>query len=277
MRLDFTRTQNLHEPKIAYDSIGDIAIIKIPSNQIHRKKTIAKRVMKKNNHIKTVLNQVSSVKGTFRLRKLEYVLGEAKTTTIYKEYGCCFNVDLASVFFTPRLSYDRRRIVDLVSYDETILNMFAGVGCYSILIAKHRPVKRVFSIDLNPKAVELLKDNILMNRVPDKVIAIEGDAQDVISSRLKQSCNRVLMPLPELAYEYLEFGIQALDGGKGIIHYYDVIFAKKGEDPIKRLIHSITPKLKTLTYVYRINNSRIVRMVGPRGYQIVLDIDIIKS
>ena len=275
--MTFTRTQQLQEPKISYDSIGDIAIIKIPPHQIVRKKTIAERVMKKNNHIKTVLNQISSVAGTFRLRKVEHVLGEPKTTTIYKEYGCWFKVDVASVFFTPRLSYDRQRIVNLVSCDEIVLNMFAGVGCYSILIAKHRPVKRVFSIDLNPKAVELMKENILMNRVADKVIAIEGDAQDVISTRLKQSCNRVLMPLPELAYEYLEFAIQALEGNKGTIHYYDIVFVKKGEDPVERLIRRIKPKLKKLTYVFRIDNSRIIRMVGPRAYQIVCDIHIAKS
>jgi tRNA (guanine37-N1)-methyltransferase len=259
----------------SFDVVGDIAIIRIPPQLNHKRHIVAKALMKTNSSIKTVLNQVSEISGPYRLRRLSYLLGEEKTTTIHREHGCCFKVDLASVYFSPRLSFERKRIANLVSSSETIINMFAGVGCYSILIAKHRPIKRVFSIDLNPKAVELMKENAQLNRVADKVTVIEGDAQDVISTRLKQSCNRVLMPLPEKAFEYLESAIQALKESKGMIHYYDVIFTEKGEDPIEKLKQRIEPKLQKLTSAFKIYSSRVVRMVGPRWYQIVLDIHIL--
>ncbi len=267
----------MQDVRTSFDVIGNIAIIKVPVKLRHRKIIIAWAVMQTNSSIKTVLNQISEVSGSFRLRGLEYLIGEKKTKTIYQECGCRFKVDLASVYFSPRLSFERKRIANLVDHGETIVNMFAGVGCYSIMIAKHRPVKHVFSIDLNPRAVELMKDNVQLNRVADKVTVLEGDAQDIISKRLKQSCDRVLMPLPELAYEYLESAIQALTGGKGTIHYYDVIFADKSEDPVEKLIQRIKPKLQELISTFKISNSRVVRMVGPRWYQIVLDIYITKG
>jgi tRNA (guanine37-N1)-methyltransferase len=260
----------------SFDVVGDIAIIKVPEKLQHRKLVIAQAVMKTNSNIKTVLNQTSPVSGSFRLRELEHLFGEEKTETIYQEYGCCFKVDLASAYFSPRLSFERMRITNLVNQGETIVNMFAGVGCYSIMIAKHRPIKQVLSIDLNPKAVELMKENVQLNRVEDKVVVIEGDAREVISSQLNQSCNRVLMPLPEKAYEYLESAIQALKEDNGIIHYYDVVFAQKSKDPAQKLTQRIVPKLQTITSSYTIDSSRIVRMVGPRLYQIVLDIQITK-
>lgn len=266
----------MRDVRTSFDVIGDIAIIRAPLKLRHRRHIIAQAVMKTNSNIKTVLNQVSAVSGSFRLRGLEYLLGEEKTRTVYQEYRCRFKVDLATVYFSPRLSFERMRIANLINYGETILNMFAGVGCYSIIIAKHRPIKHVFSIDLNPEAVELMKENVQLNRVADKVTVIEGDAQDIISTQLKQSCNRVLMPLPEKAFEYLESAIEALEKGKGIIHFYDVIFANKSEDPIEKLIQRIEPKLQELSSAFTIHSSRVVRMVGPRWYQIVLDIHIIK-
>ena len=273
---EFLSPNEVQEVSGSFDVIGNIAIIKVPEKLQHRKLDIAQAVMKTNSNIKTVLNQIGPVSGVFRLRELEHLLGEDRTTTIHREHGCRFKVDLASVYFSPRLSFERMRIVNLVGPGETVLNMFAGVGCYSIMIAKHRSIKRVLSIDLNPSAIELMKKNILLNHVADKVAVIEGDAQDIISSHLKQSSNRVLMPLPKLAYEYLEPAIQALTSGGGNIHYYDFIFAESYEDPIEKLISHIEPRLKVLTSSFEIYNSRVVRMVGPRYYQIVLDINVTK-
>ena len=117
----------MRDVRTSFDVVGDIAIIKVPEKLQHRKLVIAQAVMKTNSNIKTVLNQTSPVSGSFRLRELEHLFGEEKTETIYQEYGCCFKVDLASAYFSPRLSFERMRITNLVSHGETIVNMFAGV------------------------------------------------------------------------------------------------------------------------------------------------------
>ncbi|MFN4133286.1 MAG: class I SAM-dependent methyltransferase [Candidatus Hadarchaeales archaeon] len=120
----------------AFDLVGDIAILKIPEALLPKKKEIGRALMEVHPHVKTVLNQTTPVSGKFRTRELEVIAGETRTVTIYRENGCLFKVDLAAAYFSPRLSTERMRIAKEVKSGETVANLFAGVGCYSIVIAK---------------------------------------------------------------------------------------------------------------------------------------------
>jgi tRNA (guanine37-N1)-methyltransferase len=152
--------------------------------------------------------------------------------------------------------------------------MFAGVGCFSIAIAKHSKAKKVYSIDINPHAVQYMRLNTALNKVEEIVEPIEGDSKEVIASRLRNVADRVLMPLPEKAYEYLDYAIMALKPAGGIIHYYDFEWAGKNENPIMKVIDKVSRKLKDLNLDFNFSFARIVRTVGPRWYQVVLDIFI---
>ncbi len=265
-----------HVPN-SYDVVGDIAIVRIPEVILHRSRLIAEVIMNRDKHVRTVLRQSGPVEGEYRLRNLEYIVGERRMETIHREYGCIFKVDLKSCYFSPRLSYERIRIAKLVNPDETIVNMFAGVGCFSILIAKHRRVKKIYSIDINPSAVHYHIENNRLNRVEDVIEVIEGDAKDVINERLRGKADRVLMPLPERAYHYIEYAILSLKEGGGWIHYYDFEHAAKGEDPIEKVKSKVDRKLTSLKCNFELANARIVRDVGPRWHQVALDIKIGKK
>ena len=105
---------------------------------------MAHAIMQTHRNVKTVLRQVGAVSGTFRLRQLEWVAGERKTETLYKEFGCFFKVDLQQCYFSPRLSFERMRVANTVRPNESIVNMFAGVGTFSILIAKYGRAETVY-------------------------------------------------------------------------------------------------------------------------------------
>jgi len=257
----------------SYDVVGDIAVLRIPKTLEHRSKIMAEAVMQINKHVKTVLHQVSPVSGDLRLRKLEWIAGEKKTETVHREAGCIFKVDLEQCYFSPRLSHERMRIARIVKPGEVIVNMFAGVGCYSIIIAKHVKAEKVYSIDINPVAVQYMQENIKLNKLEGIVEPIEGDSEDIIKNRLLDIADRVLMPLPERAYEYLECANLALKSSGGWIHYYDFEHAGKDEDPIEKTKKRVSEKLLRLNIRFDIPSSRIVRAVGPRWYQIVLDIN----
>lgn len=259
----------------SFDIVGDIAIIKVPLAIDNRKKIIAKAVMVANKHVKTVLNQISPVRGRFRLRKLEHIFGERRTETLYKEYGCIFRVDLSKVYFSPRLSYERMRLARLVKPKEVVINMFAGVGCFSIMIAKHSETSKVYSIDINPKAVQLMRENISLNKVVGRVETILGDAREVIEPKLKDKADRVLMPLPAKSYEYLDTALIALRSTGGFIHYYDFIHTKKGERPVEGIIKRVKKRLSGLRISFEVISSRVVRTVGPNWYQVVLDMKVL--
>jgi tRNA (guanine37-N1)-methyltransferase len=266
--------EELEKVSKSFDVVGDIAILRVPPALESRKGLIAEAVMAENKSVKTVLHQLSPVAGVFRTRTLEHVAGERKTETLHREYGCVFKVDLAEVYFSPRLSFERMRVGTLVGRGETVVNMFAGVGCFSIIIAKHSPARKVYSIDLNPAAVQLMQENIVLNRLRRRVEAICGDAREVVAERFLNAVDRVVMPLPEKAYEYLDIAVKALHESQGVIHYYDFIHAGRGENPIEKGADKIDTKLMELRVEYVVAASRIVRMVGPRWYQIALDIQV---
>ena len=255
----------------SYDVIGDIAVIRIPEQLLHHSEIIAKALMMQHKHVKAVWRQSSPVSGDFRLRELELVAGEKRTETVHKEHGCVFKVDIKEAYFSPRLGYERLRIAQLVKDDEVVVNMFAGIGCYSIVIAKQSKAAKIYSIDINPIAVQYMRENTLLNKVVDRVIPIEGDAETIIESQLKSMGDRVLMPLPERAYEFLDSALAAMNQG-GWIHYYDFEHAKKEEDPVEKVETKVAEKLRRQNVKFDLPFGRIVRQTGPNWYQIALDI-----
>jgi len=256
----------------SYDILGDIAILRLTETARKHSQTIAEAVMSVHKNIKTVLAQTSPVHGDFRLRKFEYIAGEKKTLTVHKESGCLFSVNIEECYFSPRLFYERTRIAKQVGKGEVIVNMFAGVGSFSIIIAKHSDAEKVYSIDVNPAAVQNMQENVRLNMVYGRVMPILGDAKEVIEKRLRNLADRVLMPLPEKAIEYLPYALLTLKKAGGWIHYYDFEHAQKKEDPIAKVKRKVAEKLANLGVAFEIPFGRIVRTTGPNWYQIVLDI-----
>ena len=256
----------------SYDIVGDIAVIRVPEALELRIQTIAEALLKTQKHVKSVLCQISPVAGNFRLRDLAWVAGEKKTKTVYKEFGCLFNIDLDRCYFSPRLSYERMRIAKLIQPNEVIVNMFAGVGCYSVIIAKHSRSEKIYSIDINPIAVQFLKVNARLNRAERQVLPILGDAKETIEERLRRIADRVIMPLPEKAYEYIETALLAIKSRGGVIHYYGFEHSANGESTIEKTKKRVSEKLETLGVNFDLLKSRIVRTTGPNWHQIALDI-----
>jgi tRNA (guanine37-N1)-methyltransferase len=258
----------------SFDVIGDIAIIKIPPSNISSAEKVAKQIMAVHRNIRTVLTPVTPIAGDFRVRELRLLAGESKTNTIHKESGCIFMVDVEKTYFSPRLSFEHQRIASLVKSNETVINMFAGVGCFSIIIAKTVSPVRVYSIDVNPTALKCMEKNVNINKVQSSVFPILGDSKDIISAQLGGIADRVLMPLPEKALEYLPYALTALKPSGGMIHYYDFQHAPGKENPIAKTKLMVTKKLDNLGVSYVFVNSRVMRPTGPNWYQTVLDIQV---
>jgi tRNA (guanine37-N1)-methyltransferase len=258
----------------SYDIVGNIAIIRLPYASPELAQNVAKAIMSINKNVKTVLVQESPVAGAFRLRRLTHVAGENKTSTVHKEYGCLFSVDVEKCYFSPRLSHERMRIARMIEPDETVVNMFAGVGCFSIIIAKHSSAAKVFSIDVNPAAVQFMQENIRLNRVYSKIIPLLCDAKEIIYNRLQGVADRVLMPLPEKALEYLPCAVSALKASGGWIHIYGFEHATKTESPIEKAKLKVAKAIAALGVDFEVSFVRVVRSTGPNWYQLAADVHI---
>ncbi len=256
----------------AFDQIGDIIIVRIPDSLLSKKKIIGETLLEQVKTAKSVFYQSSSVEGDFRTRDLEILAGVDKTETEYKEFGCRFIVDVEKAFFSPRLSTERDRIADLVQDGEIVINMFGGVGMFSIIAAKRKKCT-VYNIDINPIAAKLCEKNIELNKkLVGRVVSIHGDAAKIIEEQFRDQGDRVLMLLPERSDEFLNSAILATKSN-GIIHYYSHIHADKKSQAAKL---SEKHYLATTPIKSKILNSKIVRAVGPRYYQTVVDVRITK-
>jgi tRNA (guanine37-N1)-methyltransferase len=266
-------SEQLRKVYNSFDIIGDIAIIKHNNNQ--NAEAVAKQIMAVHKNIKTVLTPVTRIAGDFRVRELRLLAGENKTNTSHKESGCTFKVDIEKCYFSPRLSHEHSRIAKLVKSGETVVNMFAGVGCFSIIIAKTQSKTKIYSIDVNPTAVRYMEENIKANCVCEQVFPLLGDSKDIIQPQLQGVADRVLMPLPEKALEYLPYALSALKQTGGWVHYYDFQHAPGKEDPLEKTKLKVAQKLDRIGIGYVFANSRVIRPTGPNWYQTVIDIQVI--
>jgi len=255
----------------AFDQIGNIIIVRIPNLLLPKKKLIGETLLEQVKSARSVFYQSSSVEGEFRTRDLEILAGDDKTETEYKESGCRFVVDVRKAFFSPRLSSERMRIAELVNDGEIIVNMFGGIGMFSIIAAKKKKCT-VYNIDINPDAANFCQKNIAINKLAGNIISIHGDASDVIKNQLENKSNRTLMLLPEKSDEFLDSAILTTKNNN-VIHYYSHIHADKKLDAPKL---SEQHFLETSPVKSTILGSKIVRPVGPRFYQTVVDVKIKK-
>ncbi|MEM3672684.1 MAG: class I SAM-dependent methyltransferase family protein [Candidatus Bathyarchaeia archaeon] len=253
----------------AMEFVGDIAVVEIPPELDAHKDIIGKAVLEAHKNVKTVLAKAGAVGGVHRVREFNVIAGEPKTTTIHKEYGCQYYVDLAKAYFSARLAYEHKRVASLVRDGETVIDMFAGVGPFSILIARTHERVKVYAIDVNSYAVELLRNNIKLNRVEDKVRPLLGDARQIIEERLVGVADRVIMNLPEKAIEFADVACKALKPEGGVVHFYSFVDANNSLESVKlRFIETVE---KSGRRVEKILFSRFVRETAPYEWQVVLD------
>lgn len=241
----------------SFDIIGDIAILEIPGELQEKEYEIADALLKIQKNVKCVFKKLGAMEGKFRIRRLQHLGGENRTETLYKEHGCQFKLDVSKVYFSVRLSHERGRIADLVKPNEKILVLFAGVGPFAIVIAKKHPDAEVTAVELNPDAVRYMKENIKLNRCSN-VIAVEGDAADFQETGF----DRIIMPLPHSAYEFMDTAKRAAKEG-AVIHYYCIAGS---DDPEGNALKKIDAS------GLRLVSSRIARPYSADLVQVVLDL-----
>lgn len=206
----------------SFDILGSkgeaVAIIEIPPEVSLFQEEIADAIMEVHRNVKSVLHKESERHGEFRNRDYQLIKGDPDTSVIHRESGCRFKLDPTKTYFSSRESTERERISSKVNLGEEILVMFSGVGPYPICIAREHSDVKVTAIELNPEAHHYCLENIKLNKVEDRVTAILGDVREVCPN-LEERFDRVVMPLPKGAYQFLDITIPLVNKG-GVIHFY---------------------------------------------------------
>jgi tRNA (guanine37-N1)-methyltransferase len=211
----------------SFDVVGDIAVLKIPEDLKAYRDAIADAILRWNRRIRVVA-QDRGVGGDLRVRRIEVIGGEPRTTTTHIEHSLRYRVDLSHAYFSPRLATERKRIADQVRDGEVVVDPFAGVGPYAILIARASRPSTVHAADANPAAVALLRANVAANRA-ERVEVQEADAHRVLDA--VGPADRVILDLPHSAQAFLAAALRTL-GPSGIVHLYRILERADIEDTI---------------------------------------------
>ncbi|MBP2031174.1 tRNA (guanine37-N1)-methyltransferase [Methanohalophilus levihalophilus] len=248
----------------SFEIVGEIAII--DAEELEAEK-VAVALLKFRPQLKTVLGEGSAIEGEFRVRPMQLIAGEDSTETIHKDHGCLYAVDIAKVYFSPRLSTERQRIADQIGPNDVVVDMFAGVGPYSIPAAKR--CRKVYAVDKNPEAVKFLKKNIELNKL-DNVEAMVADAHD-LPDIFGQIADHVIMNLPHNASDFLEEAVALAKPG-GVIHYYAMSHEDSLFEPSLDLIRKAASNAGRSVEVVE---TRTVRSYAPHQYNICIDARIV--
>ncbi len=244
---------------------GAVAILHVEEDEDPKK--AAEEIMKRYKHVKSVLLRVGPRDGTYRLRPLILLMGDGNTEVIHKEHGYRLKLDPMKVYFSPREATERELIAKQVNPGERVLVMFAGVGPFAIAIARFQPkVLEVIGIEINESAYAYFLENVRINKVGDRVKPILGDVREICPSMFGRF-DRVLMPLPKGAYEYLDLGLKSLKGTRGILHFY----YWGGEMAYKEAIEMVKQKAQELNLKAEPVFWRRVSAYSPRKWKIRVD------
>ncbi|NHI93178.1 MAG: class I SAM-dependent methyltransferase family protein [Candidatus Lokiarchaeota archaeon] len=254
----------------SFDVLGHVLIIDFPVELQEKKKLITKILIEQLKPVKSVVQKLGPVTGELRVREYELLEGDKDLETIYTENNCKYKLDISKVFFNPRLSSERMRIAELIDINDNVLDMFAGVGPFTCLIAK-KAKARITAIDLNPYAIFYLQYNIKLNKVEHLVNVIEGDIRNVLKDRFHFAFDKVIMNLPEKSYEFLDIACKSIKKEGGIIYFYAFINENDSNDEflnkIKNIISNSFRNLKKI-------NIHKVRLVAPYEWQVCYELSI---
>ncbi|WP_339102804.1 class I SAM-dependent methyltransferase family protein [Haloterrigena salinisoli] len=245
----------------SYERLGRAALL--DEDDDGRAREIADAIVASDLPLETVLNKQSKVKGETRIRDWALLAGE-NTEVVHREYGCEFLLDLAEVYFSPRLATERNRVVEQVTAGERAFDMFAGVGPFVIPVAKRGA--DCVGVDVNDAAIDYLRENARRNGVEDRVTAIRDDVREV-APEYEGWADRIVMNLPHSADEFLEAAV-TVAGDDCVLHYYDIQHEDDPFGPGERAIREAAEP----AYDVSVETERVVRSYAPHELNVCLDV-----
>ena len=257
----------------SFDVIGSrgrsVAIVEVPEELSQYEVELAKAIMRVHRNVVIVLSKGSERTGEFRVREMRIIYGDSDTVVLHRESGCVFKVDPMKAYFSPRESTERDRISAQVKDGENVLVMFSGVGPFPIRIARRRPGATMTAVELNPYAHNLCVENISLNKVDGRVKAILGDVREVCP-RLGEKFDRILMPLPKGAHQFLDVAVASIKGG-GVLHFYHWAPASSLFAEAERLVAGAAAARGRSTQIL---DEVKVSQYSPRVWKVCLDIAV---
>lgn len=250
-----------------YVRLGDVLILDLADSG-GRFGTVVAEAFARELGSRSVLVRSGPITGEFRLPQMSHVWGDPDTETTHVENGVRYRFDPARIMFSPGNLPERQRVASLPVRGETVVDLFAGIGYFTLPLAVHGRPDRIYACEKNPHAYGYLEENIRLNRVEEIVEPRLGDNRDV--APIGQA-DRVLMGyLPEPT-EFLPLALSCLKPAGGSIHYHTVV-----DVPLfpQAAFHKMQETLSALHWNATLKESVTVKSYAPSQVHGVLDVEV---
>ena len=261
-----------------YQSLGKLIILKLDPLLLEYRKVIANAFLKLFPTLRGVYLNSGIIKGKYRVpESIEFLAGEDNPIVEHKEHDVIYKFDITKIMFSKGNLRERKYLTSLVGKNEIIVDMFAGIGYFSLPIAIHSPIERIYSIEINPVAFKYLVENVQINHLEHIIIPINGDCREEVG-KLSDSgikADRVIMGVFPAPKEYIKDAL-LLTKEEGTFFHYEGVVKKKDDDHLT-LYDEFKVRASEENFQCELKNQRYVKSYGPHLYHVVLDILVKKK
>jgi tRNA wybutosine-synthesizing protein 2 len=250
-----------------WEKIGDILIIKVPTTLIPYATQIGAAYAKILN-CRSVLNELQGIIGMYRQPQVQLIFGSDHTETIHVENSIRYKLDPQQIMFSSGNMDERLRMATIADTHETVVDLFAGIGYFTLPLAVYSAPKKIVACEINPVSYHYLCDNIVLNDVTTIVEPLQGDNRVCAPQNL---ADRVIMGYFNDTHEFFKTAIKCLRHHTGIVHYHTLA-------PIEQLPETLLTKLRGITQQFdrdiTLLQSKIIKSYAPGINHIVFDIQV---
>jgi tRNA wybutosine-synthesizing protein 2 len=257
----------LHLLPSRWEKIGSVVTIKLPDELFNYKEILGK-VYAENLRCTTTLNDTGGITGVYREPVVEVIYGSSHTETIHTENGIRFKIDPQRIMFSSGNLEERRRMATIAHADETVVDLFAGIGYFTLPIAVHSKPKKIFACEINPVAYDYLCKNVVLNHVSDIVEPCFGDNRVVAP---KNCADRVILGYLYDPQDFLSVAFQCLKNHIGMLHYHELVPVEGVPQQPLSHIEAVAGRYNRGVRVLKVH---VIKSYAPRINHIVLDVRI---
>lgn len=258
-----------------FQTLGKVIILKLHPNLLEKKEIIGKTYLELLPHIQSVYLNLGKISGEYRQpEKMEFLAGKDDPIVEHKEHGIIYRFDITKIMFSKGNLNERKFLASLVQKGEIIVDMFAGIGYFSLPIAKHSSPENIYSIEINPVAYKFLVENIKINHLESKIRPILGNSKEEVKKLVKSGikANRVIMGVFPAPIDFIDGALDLIKENGTIFHYEGV----EKKENFMNLFKDFTDIARKRNCKCELLSKRFVKSYGPGLYHIVLDIFVLK-
>jgi tRNA wybutosine-synthesizing protein 2 len=218
--------------------------------------------------VRTVLARTGTVSGEYRQPSLERIAGGGSETEL-RENGVRYRLDAARTMFARGNQGERRRFGELVRPGETVVDLFAGIGYFTLPALVHGRAGWVHAVEKNPVAFRYLEENLGINAAAARATAYLGDNREVPIPL--GTADRVILGFLPSSLPWIDRALELLRSSGGWLHVHLVAPTRPG---IPLAIGSVRDSVARAGAEVLSASGREVKPYGPGRLHAVVDVRV---